>query len=344
MTLSADARARLAAWVSQRLGAVIDIASVVRPGSGGGWSNDTLIVTLSGRDAQRIVLRTRPDGPAMFRDYDLTREYRVLEALATVRGPPVPAVIAMDEHGETLGRPFFAMQHVEGRVPSDDKPSFAEAGWLFEATTAEQRRFCTGLIRAIGNVHGVDWRALGLGFLRRTDAAALADAMDWLHDLHRWGAGAALHPSIERGFAALRQSVPAAEATCLLWGDARPANVIARDFVPAALLDWELAELGPPELDVAWLLEMNRMRTTESGVAPLPGFLDDDATIKEYQRTTGRPLADLGWYRLFAAVKMAVLMERHLRVAIARGHLRPGHRLLADNVALRRLDALLAQR
>ncbi|MCW5747170.1 MAG: hypothetical protein KIT36_13350, partial [Alphaproteobacteria bacterium] len=54
-----------------------------------------------------------------------------------------------------------------------------------------------------------------------------------------------------------------------------------------------------------------------------------------------RDLGDLAWYRLFAAVKMAVLMERHLRVAIARGQLAPDHRLLADNVALRRLTDLV---
>jgi aminoglycoside phosphotransferase (APT) family kinase protein len=148
---------------------------------------------------------------------------------------------------------------------------------------------------------------------------------------------------IERGFEQLVRRMPAASTPCLLWGDARPANVVETAFQPAALLDWELASIGPAELDIAWFLEMNRMRMAGARIAPLPGFLTDDETVACYQRLSGRQLADLTWYRQYAALKMAVLMERHLRVAIARGALRKGHRLLADNVALRRVEALLAE-
>ena len=148
---------------------------------------------------------------------------------------------------------------------------------------------------------------------------------------------------IERGFERVLRTLPSPPEPCLLWGDARPANVVEAEFRPAALLDWELATIGPPELDIAWFLEMNRMRTTGAGVAALPGFLADDETAACYQRLSGRTLADFRWYRRYAALKMAVLMERHLRVAIARGALHQGHRLLKDNVALRRLEALLAE-
>ena len=288
------------------------------------------------------MLRIKPDGPAMFRDYDLHREYQVLAALAAGGGPPVPGLIGIDEAGNLLGRPMFAMHFVTGRIPSDDKPGFAEAGWLFEATHAQQREFCVSLVQAIAKIHEVDWRARGLDALQTT-GPPLEEMLGNLHGLHRWGAGAELHPSIEAGFAALQHDLPRTTATHLLWGDARPANVIERDFAVATLLDWELASLGPRECDIAWLLEMNRMRTTGSGVAPLPGFLSDAEMAAEYQRASGVALDDLRWHLLFAVVKMAVLMERHLRVAIARGHLRAGHRLLNDNVSLRRLNELLAE-
>ena len=335
----AAARKRFGDWLSTHLGAPAAVVSARSPGGAGGWSNETSIVGLD--DGSRVVARLKPDGPAMFRDYDLSKEFRVLQALGRHGRPPVPRAIALDAEGTVLGRPLFVMGHVEGRIPSDNKPAFAEAGWLFEASPAEQRAFCTAMIAAIADIHAVDWRGLGLDFLAPASGTALRAEIARLEDLHAWGAGSERHPLIGRGFAAAWRGVPATGEARLLWGDARPANVIVDGFEPAALLDWELACVGPPELDVAWFLEMNRMRTTGSNVAPLPGFSDDAETAALYVAIAGHALDDLGWYRLYSALKVAVLMERHLRVAIARGHLPAGHRVLTDNVALRRLDDLL---
>jgi len=332
-------RDRFAAWLSAELGSAVAVAGAASPASGGGWSNETVLVDLAGDGPARVVVRAKPDGPAMFRDYDVMREYRVLERLGAQGGPPVPPALAVDPTGIVLGRPLLVMGYVAGRVPSDDRPSFVEAGWLFEAAPANQSHFAQSLLRAIHAVHAADWR--GLPVARDRDRP-LQGEVAWYRALHDWGAGTSRHPLIERGFAAVRRDQPPESSPCLLWGDARPANVIAHGFDVAALLDWELVSVGPAELDIAWLLEMNRMRTVAAGVPPLPGFPADDAVVAAYQGLAGRALDHFGWYRLFAVLKMAVLMERHLRTAIARGHLAQDHRLLRDNVALRRLDELMA--
>jgi aminoglycoside phosphotransferase (APT) family kinase protein len=335
MIVDAATTLRFTRWFSKRVGADVSIERASTPGTGGGWSNETLILDLT--RLGRVVVRLRPDGPSMFRTYELAREYTILETLSALGRPKVPKPLAFDPHGEVAGRPLFVMSYVPGRVPSDDRPSFAEAGWLFEASFEEQRTFYISLLAAIAEVHAVDWRSR-LASLARAGDPTLRAEIDWLRTLHRWGAGSDRHATIERGFERLAHSLPLSSSPCLLWGDARPANVVESAFMPAALLDWELASIGPPELDIAWFLEMNRMRMAG---APLPGFLPDDETVACYQRLSGRKLADLTWYRQYAALRMAVLMERHLRVAIARGALRKGHRLLKDNVALRRVEALL---
>jgi aminoglycoside phosphotransferase (APT) family kinase protein len=125
----------------------------------------------------------------------------------------------------------------------------------------------------------------------------------------------------------------------LLWGDARPANTVVRNFEVAALLDWELATLGPPELDVFWFLEMNRMRANGRS---LPGFPSDAATIAGYEARTGREIRDADFHTVYAALKVAVLMLRYLRVAVERGQIAEHHHVLTDNTATRRLDELLA--
>jgi aminoglycoside phosphotransferase (APT) family kinase protein len=131
----------------------------------------------------------------------------------------------------------------------------------------------------------------------------------------------------------------------MLWGDARPANVITHHdgFAPAAFVDFELAAWGPAELDITWLAEMNRMRTIGSGVPPLDGFVDDDAAVACYQRCAGRTLDPvvLDWSTRFNALKVAVLMHRHLRVMVHAGRLPPDHRVLGENVATRRCVELI---
>ena len=128
----------------------------------------------------------------------------------------------------------------------------------------------------------------------------------------------------------------------LLWGDARPANVIVSPtgFTPVALLDWELATIGSREHDLVWLLEMNHMRIAGAGLAPLPGFLDDREAMVHYADRAGRELQHVDWYRLFAATRVAVLMHRYLRAAVHADQLPENHRLFSGTVASRRLAEL----
>jgi aminoglycoside phosphotransferase (APT) family kinase protein len=284
---------RFARWLSERLAVEVEVLGITTPDSGGGWSNETAIVDLAGGVIGRVVVRLQPDGPSMFRTYDLAREYAILEALSEIGLPRVPKPLAIDPQGVVVGRPLFVMRHVAGRIPSDDRPGFAEAGWLFNAPAEDQRRFYRGLVAAIADVHAVDWRHPRLPAAIRDSNPTLQAEIDSLRDLHCWGSAGDLHPTIERGFAWVLRQPPITSHARLLWGDARPANVVEAAFLPIALLDWELASVGPPELDVAWFLEMNRMRTVGTGVPALPGFLSDEETVADYDQAAGHALADL---------------------------------------------------
>jgi hypothetical protein len=91
---------------------------------------------------------------------------------------------------------------------------------------------------------------------------------------------------------------------------------------------------------------MNRMRTTGSNLTPLPGFLDDDAAIACYEQHAGRRLRPqvLRWATMFNALKITVLMHRHLRVTVHQGRLPADHRILMENVSTRRCAELLQHR
>ncbi|MDF1732870.1 MAG: phosphotransferase family protein [Minwuia sp.] len=337
---SPEERAAFAHWLGTRSdirATEPEEVSVAAPASG--WSNETIIADIS---RHRVVVRMAPARLSMFPDYDLDKEWRIIRVLHRRGRPPVARPIAEDLGGTLFGRPFFVMSFVDGITPSDNKPTYAERGWLVEADVPRRQQFWDGFMAAMVAVHETDWRASDLSRLAPpAGTSSLAAAVDWLQVLYRWSD--APQPEIERAFRRLKQTMPDDPGNdVLLWGDARPANVLVRDFGIAALLDWELATVGPPEMDVAWFQEMHWMRTVGSGVALPEGFPDDSRIAATCEGLTGRALTEPVWYRLLAATKVAVLLYRHLVVAIDRGAMPAGHPLLTDNIATRRLAALLA--
>ena len=104
----------------------------------------------------------------------------------------------------------------------------------------------------------------------------------------------------------------------------------------------QLAGHGPGELDVSWFCEMNRMRSAGMGIAPLPGFPDDDATWNRWEQLQGRPAQDRNWYHLYSAYRVAIFMQLYLAAMVHRGRLPADHRVVADNSGTRRLAELLA--
>jgi aminoglycoside phosphotransferase (APT) family kinase protein len=332
-----------------RLAAALSITDLevveARAPTGGGWSSETWLLIL--RDCarpsvadRRVVMRLAPSGPAMFPEYDLGRQVACMRALKPVQGCPVPDILADDLAGAVIGRPFYVMDFIAGDVPSDDRPTLFEAGFLFEANAIDQRHFHEAFLAAMAVLHTTPPAADIAHTLARPNAGptALARELAWLRGIFDWDHGPAPQPVIEQALAWLRRRLPNDAREVMLWGDARPANVVVRDFAPVALLDWELASLGPPEMDVFWLLEMNHMR---SKGRLLPGFLDDAGSIARYEALTNTRLRDADWHILFAATKVSLLMLRHLLVRVACGDMPSDHPILGDNISTRRLASLL---
>ena len=120
-------------------------------------------------------------------------------------------------------------------------------------------------------------------------------------------------PTVERALAWLTSTVPATDETVLCWGDARIGNVIYDDFRPAAVLDWEMATLGPRELDVSWMVFAHRVFEAITGVLELPGmpgFLREDDVRAAYEQLTGVSLGDLGWFHVYNAVQWCIVFMR----------------------------------
>ena len=119
---------------------------------------------------------------------------------------------------------------------------------------------------------------------------------------------------IEEGFAWLDAHWPEHEGDAVVsWGDARIGNVMYRDFEPVAVLDWEMAALGPRELDLTWLVNAHCVfehLASNFGLEGMPHFLRLDEVAAEYERLSGYTPRDLEFYMTYAAVEWAIVFLR----------------------------------
>ncbi|HTT87131.1 MAG TPA: phosphotransferase, partial [Acidimicrobiales bacterium] len=105
----------------------------------------------------------------------------------------------------------------------------------------------------------------------------------------------------------------------LLWGDVQLGNVLVDDTMDiTAVLDFEMATIGPAEVDLAWFLVLHDMAVDRCG-RDLPGFASRAATISAYQARLGRSLADLRWYEAFAALRSGAILVRAARLLARMG-------------------------
>ncbi len=97
----------------------------------------------------------------------------------------------------------------------------------------------------------------------------------------------------------------AATEPVLAWGDARIGNVLYEDFRPVAVLDWEMATVGPRELDVAWIIFAHMVFQELAGMAGMPGLPDvmrEEDVKATYERLTGATIGDLEWFYVYSGV------------------------------------------
>ena len=345
----AELERRLAAWVGRwQPGATVG-ALEVPPGNG--MSSETVLFELYGADGttRRCVLRLAadPDAYAVFPSYDMVRQYRTMRLVAARTQVPVPGLLRLEADPGPLGAAGFVMERVEGRVPPDVMPYTYGGNWLFDATGAEREQLERETVEVLAGLHRIT-PADGAGFL--ADGApggggsALRSHVREQLAYYEWVVtGRQRSPLIERGFARLEQLWPRDEgATVLSWGDARVGNIIYQGFSPAAVLDWEMASLGPRELDLGWLVFLHRFfqdLTEGSGLPGLPDFLERGRVAAHYAEVTGHTPRDLDFYTLYAALRHAVVM---LRIAYRQVHF--GESVLADGAGGEEVDRLILHR
>src|SRR5580658_2782336 len=311
-------------WLGSRLGTAEppEISGVRLPESGGLSSTSVLFYAKwtsgSTQASGAYVARLAPEPSAVpvFPRYDLPAQYELIEQVTQRCRAPLPALRWNEPDGGPLGTPFFVMDQVTGQIPLDNPP-YVFTGWLFDATAEQRAALQRDSIAILAELHSIadPWQAFP--WLRPPAGPdALHAHVDAQWRYYQWALtndGIRI-PIIERGFAWLDEHWPAQAGTDVLsWGDSRIGNIVYDGFTPVAVLDWEMAAIGPREIDVSWFIFLHRFFQDIAEFFELPGlpdFLRRSEVERCYTELTGRELRDLDFYLTYAALRHAIVMAR----------------------------------
>ncbi len=272
----------------------------------GGQSNPTFKLSAG---SQSFVLRTKP-GPAaklLPSAHAIDREFRVMDALQKA-GFPAPRQLLLCTDESVIGRAFFVMEFIEGRVLWDQS--------LPGMTPTERAAIYDELNRVIAQLHTIDYAAIGLAdygkpgnyFARQIERwtrqyqASATETIEAMDKLIEW----------------LPQNIPAGEATSIVHGDFRMDNMIFHPTEPRilAVLDWELSTLGHPLADfsyhcMSWHIKPGQFR----GIAGLDleelGIPSQEQYIATYCARTGATIRpeDFNFYLAYNMFRLAGIMQ-----------------------------------
>ncbi|GAB7071381.1 phosphotransferase family protein [Mycobacterium hodleri] len=310
----------MARWLASVLpGGSVPEVTVESGVDANGMSSETIILTgrweQDGRPVeQKWVARVAPSAAdvPVFPTYRMDHQFDVIRLVGELSDVPVPRVRWLENTGEVLGTPFFLMDLADGVVPPDVMPYTFGGNWFADAPIERQRELQDSTVDVLAKLHSIADAESTFGFLAEVDPPGdtpLRRHFGWLKDWYEFAVpDIGPSPLVERALTWLEQNFPddvAATPPVLAWGDSRIGNVLYEDFRPVAVLDWEMATVGPRELDVAWIIFAHMVFQELAGMAGLPGLPDvlrEDDVRSTYEELTGVTLGALDWFYVYSGV------------------------------------------
>jgi aminoglycoside phosphotransferase (APT) family kinase protein len=314
-----ELRARLQAWLGDRVDRNAEVSALETPAANGMSSETVLFDISAGGVTSHCVARIEPETGAVpvFPTYDLPKQFRVMQLVATATPVPVPRPLWLEPNSKPVGSPFFVMERVDGRVPPDLMPYTFGDNWLFDASRKNQEILQQTSIQTLADLHALDGEDPALAFLAldRPEATALGRHLGATAAYYDWVVtdGPRI-PVLERCLAWLSDNLPDDEGPPVLsWGDSRLGNMLYRDFAPVAVLDWEMVGVAPREVDLAWMIFLHRFfedLADQLGGPGMPHFMRIADVAGSYAELTGHEPRHLEWHTMYAALRHGAVMAR----------------------------------
>ena len=254
-----------------------------------GHSGFTYFVTAG---EQRYVLRLPPPGARIAGTADVMRQGRIMAALHAV-GLPVPAVPYISDEPVVDGRPFILMEAVEGT--------------RIEQTAQRERpiEIAGSAVGVLKQLHSLPPEQTGIG--DEEPVPLNAEMMRWGMLMQRAPEELTARAGELGGL--LAQNLPAERVPALVHGDYHYGNMLFSGHQVVAVLDWEIAEIGQPLLDLGCLCIVAIRRQYQG--APNPGGAIDVSMPQLYDMY-GVEAEEMRWYAAMSLYKYASIFGYNL--------------------------------
>ncbi|HME09696.1 MAG TPA: phosphotransferase family protein [Bryobacteraceae bacterium] len=271
----------------------------------GGHSNLTYLLKTPQRE---YVLRRGPLGPVAPKAHDMGREYAVLKAVHP-HFAAAPEVFHLCPDPSILGAVFLVMERRHGVVIRDHIPA------AIAAISDHPQRISRGMMNCLVELHAVDIEKHGLVALGKPAGFLERQVHGWFG---RWlRAKTEEIPEMDRLIQWLTKNMPASPAPTLVHNDFKLDNVMldsADCGRVEAVLDWEMATVGDPLVDLGLFLCYWGQPADPGGSKPTitgkPGWLSRAEIIDYYAKLSGRDVANIDYYEVFAIFKLAVVLQQ----------------------------------
>jgi aminoglycoside phosphotransferase (APT) family kinase protein len=273
----------------------------------GGASNLTYLLQYDGLD---LILRRPPAGTKAKGAHDMSREYRIQASLKPVF-PYVPEMVAHCNDTGLIGSEFYVMERIVGTIPG-------HSALGVDLTPEQTRQLCFTLIDTLVDLHQVDAAQAGLTDLGRGEGYVERQVTGWSARYRKaktWNV-----PSYERVMAWLAANQPQDVRTCVIHNDFRLDNVVLAPDDPlkvVGVLDWELATLGDPLMDLGgalaywvqadddWAFRRFRLQPSDA-----PGMITRDEIVQYYTERSGLKPENWAFYEVFGLFRLAVIAQQ----------------------------------
>jgi aminoglycoside phosphotransferase (APT) family kinase protein len=274
----------------------------------GGSQNELFAVA---RGGEEMVLRRPPKVAAPNRLATLAREHRLLRALHDADADvPHARYKGGTDDPDVLGAPFYLMEKVDGWSVVQTE------GWPapFDTDLEARAGLAVELVDGIARLARVDWRAAGLEGFGRPDGFHDRQVDRWLDFLARYRFRDL--PGLDAAADWLRRHRPRVYEPGIMHGDYQFANVMYRHGSPArlaAIIDWEMATVGDPLLDLGWALigwPPEGDDLVASDYVDYAGLPPREPLLAHYEAVSGRATDDIDYYVILARFKLAIVLEQ----------------------------------
>ena len=274
-----------------------------------GHSNLTYLVKIGETE---MVLRRPPFGRKAKTAHDMGREYNILSALRPVY-PYCPKPLAYTEDESVIGCPFYVMERIKGIIPRKDFPPD------MTLSPEQVRAIFENLVKVHVELHEVDYKAVGLENFGKPQGYVERQVTGWSKRYR--DARTPDAPDCEEVMAWLADKMPPdTDRPGIIHNDFRLDNAVLDPEDPTrfiGVLDWEMATLGDPLMDVGGSLayyvqaddhpEVQLMRMSPTNV---PGAITRREYVELYTRLSGRTFENYDFYYVFGLFRLGVIAQQ----------------------------------